>query len=943
MKWLPPLFLVWIFLFFLSCGMASEWLVLIAPSGSARLEYADKLLGSMTPGLFEATWQGASMSPGRAGAATPADGVRRGEIRAPSGKIVDVELRATRLPNGVRMQYRLTPREEIRLNSLHVSLNGPTGNFRGAKFVAEGVEQEFPAQFKDVHLRNAEMRSLKLVFADGRALNFDFAVPTPVLIQDDRQWGDAFSIRIGPQSDASSPWPAGRLLELDFSLTTGGKMKVEDDGPVTIVAGEEWVPLELELNIEPGSALDFSKLIEWHAPAGELGAVQARGGHFVFERRPHTPVRFYGVNFAFGAQYLPKERCDLLAQRLRCLGYNSVRIHHHEGELVDRSKGDSVTLNPKKLDQLDYLFAAFKREGLYVTTDLFVSRPVFAAEIYEGERGDFGMDNYKMAVLINARARENLKAFCRALLDHKNPYTELRWADDPALFALSLVNENNPGNFIQGLQGKLREDWMRAWNRWLVERYPDRAALVKAMGQLPDVQDPKKGNVPFENPYGDTPAARLFNAFLAETHMRFFADMKKFLREELGCKTLLTDLNSWHNAVQLQASRAQFDYVDDHFYVDHPEFLERSWQLPSKSPNTSPISGGASGGRSSAFTRFLDKPFTITEYNYSAPGRFRGVGGILTGAMGAVQDWSGIWRFAYSHNRDNLFKPSPMNYFDMTSDPLGQAAERASLCLFLRGDLSPAKHSIAVAMSKEELLNNPRTSRDRSPPWNGLALVTRVGTIVGEDPGKNKNVDIVVPLSKAYGDDVGTELLTELRQKGWVRTDNPTDLKKNIYQSDNGQYTINAPENIMRLDTPRTAGGFAPAGKTIQTRVATIEIHDTEATVWISSVDGRPLYTSRRMIITHLTDLQNTETKYADRSRQVLQAWGKLPHLVRAGRATITLRTPQADRLKVYALSTSGKRLGEVPARAAGRALTIPLSIAAGGTARMLYEVEVSR
>ena len=64
------------------------------------------------------------------------------------------------------------------------------------------------------------------------------------------------------------------------------------------------------------------------------------------------------------------------------------------------------------------------------------------------------MDEYKMAVHVNERAFEDFKDFSRALLDHVNPYTKLRYADDPALAWLSLVNEDNPGNFIGRLEGR---------------------------------------------------------------------------------------------------------------------------------------------------------------------------------------------------------------------------------------------------------------------------------------------------------------------------------------------------------------------------------------------------------------------------------------------------------------------------------------------------------
>ena len=154
--------------------------------------------------------------------------------------------------------------------------------------------------------------------------------------------------------------------------------------------------------------------------------------------------------------------------------------------------------------------------------------------------------------------------------------------------------------------------------------------------------------------------------------------------------------------------------------------------------------------------------------------------------------------------------------------------------------------------------------------------------------------------------------------------------------------TIDAEANILTLDTARTVGGFAPAGKRIETRAATIEIADTDATVWVSSLDGKPITTSQRLLITHLTDLQNSGARYGDRNRQILLSWGKLPHLVRAGRAQVTLQMKNAGRAKVHALATSGKRLGEVAA-AVGKdgTLSIPLSVNADGKARMLYEVEM--
>src|SRR6185369_13527584 len=133
------------------------------------------------------------------------------------------------------------------------------------------------------------------------------------------------------------------------------------------------------------------------------------------------------------------------------------------------------------------------------------------------------------------------------------------------------------------------DDWQRAWNRWLAARYPSRPALAQALGKLPDDQEPAKANVPMPDVHANSPAATQFNVFLAEIERDFVARTRKFLREELRCAALLTDLNAWTNPLQMQAARADFDYVDDHFYVDHPHFMERPWSLPSRCSNASPI------------------------------------------------------------------------------------------------------------------------------------------------------------------------------------------------------------------------------------------------------------------------------------------------------------------------------------------------------------------
>src|SRR5207237_76615 len=103
-------------------------------------------------------------------------------------------------------------------------------------------------------------------------------------------------------------------------------------------------------------------------------------------------------------------------------------------------------------------------------------------------------------------------------------------------------------------------------------------------------------------------------------------------------------------------------------------------------------------------------------------------------------------------------------------------------------------------------------------------------------------------------------VLGVLRSAGSVSADNPTDPAKNIFRSETGEITIDAPNDRMTLDTPKTAGGYATAGSTIVTKdgKVSIKIDEADETVWISALDAAPIATSKRLLVTHLTDLQNT-------------------------------------------------------------------------------------
>ena len=939
----------------------------VASDGRIDVGFSGKSFAAISAGLFDQHWAGAGEQPD--------GGARHFSISVPGqpghlafngiatvSATASATISATASATGaaVAVTYALTAAEAGSWNSVNVSLTMKALDVIGGGWSATSAHVasgSFPAQFGVPGLFTGVVSGLRISAAGGRTLTIDFPEPTPVLIQDDRKWDKSFTVRIRPEACAVT---AGEVITIAMVLGSPVGITPVLDHDVVIQAGDEWIPLQPALDIVPGSALDWSAQGFAEAPAGTHGRVVAVGNHFAFAHDgPGTVRRFYGVNLCFTAQYLEHDESDRMADRLLRLGYNAVRIHHYDGALVTGDPA-TATWDAANRDRLDYLLAAFAKRGIYVTTDLYVSRTITAKDLGI-DAAELPHDAFKVAVPVMPVAFDNWCAFARGLLGHVNPYTHLRLADDPGLGWLAMINEDNFENYYHDIVATpgLSAAWKSAWNAWLLRTYGGsaggnaggkgvRANLLAAWGsELKSDEDPAAGSVALPDDLGGaTLRTSDTMRFLADTETAMFARMAAFIHGELKCPALLSDNSSWWNRPINQAARTHFDYVDDHFYIDHPRFLEKPWRLPSSNPNHDPVADGAPGGNSCLFTRLLDKPATITEFNYAAPGAYRAMGGLLTGALAGFQDLGGVWRFAYSHNRNSEIAPVAMDYFNLSSDPLAQAGDRAAISLFVRGDIAPAPRTLALTMTPADLAAPPAAIPTLSPTWSWMAWLTGVGTeVLADGPGP---VAGALPLSWAapvagtpapYGCDDET-LLAWAKQAGAVAAGNPTRIG-HVLCSDGGAIVIDRDTETLRIDTAKTGGGACVAGGGFTLPVAGVAVAgvDVPATVFAIALDGKALRQSTRILVTHLTDLQNTGAHFGETARRTLLEWGKLPYLVHAGAATVTLNLPQPSGYTVWRLGVDGGRLGRVESTVGDGTLTFTATVAAPEGACMLYEV----
>ncbi|MFB3881937.1 MAG: hypothetical protein ACE149_11785 [Armatimonadota bacterium] len=911
-----------------------------------RREVAAIAVGVGTPG-GRADQESSTPSAGQAGPVT--------STALEVGESIQVALvtKVGEADDGVSLSYELTPAEQLGDGEISLRLRLPGLYWHDATWSCGGETGVIPELYARPTLFRLEAASVMLETRDRR-IALTFPQPAIVTLSDGRKWGADFTIWVTSRGPRDRAWAAGETRALSLTVTMDSPIEVQHDREVTIRESGDWIPVQVMLEIERGSALDFSQLGLTDAPAGRHGWVRAVGGHFEFSDRPGERVRFYGANVVWSALYLDREQCDRFADLLRRMGYNSVRIHHYERELVDSEAPDSLTFRQDSLDRLDYLFAALKKRGIYLSIDLFVSRAVKSSEIFPGTDGR--APNFKVLVPVDDRAFDNLKEFARRLLTHVNPYTGLAWKDDPALAFISFINEGMSLNYWDRLDERARELWEQAFNRWLLERYGSREALAGAWGEaLKPEEDPARGTVALPTNFENSPAGLDLVRCCAELHRRMYDRMAAYLCEELGCRALLTDMNAWTFTLQNQWPRAQFDYADSHFYWDHPEFMRRGWRLPSKgwSGGGSAVAEGGGGPAARALTRFYNTPFTLSEYNWAYPNPYRSESGLVTGAYCALQDYGGLWRYAFAGYREALEEPPALSYFYYGSDPINTAAERAAVCLFLRGDVAPAQARVALTSSLQGLLEARHVS-NLDARISRLGWVTQIGMSVDGAGQVAPQPQMCLPLSGdgcPLGDDqrllahqpLAPDALSAavegLRERRLLPDGNATDVSKEIYESQTREILLDSEQATLVVNTPRTAGGCAVAPGRLSAGPLEVELEASGGAVWVSSVDGEPIASSKRMLLVHITDVQNSGARFGDQRRHVLEESGGLPYLARRGKARVSLTNGGAEALQVWALDMSGRRLAQVPVVSEGRSVSFVVDTRGPAGACFYYEI----
>ena len=667
-----------------------------------------------------------------------------------------------------------------------------------------------------------------------------------------------------------------------------------DRTPLYIVESDQWKPIDYPRDVEKKSVLDFSQLNLQDAPAGKYGFVTSdQEGHFVFEKRPDIPVRFYGTNLCYMGNFHDKETAEKLADRIAANGYNAIRFHHYD-IMFDNAAGPSTVLKPEMLDKLDYLFYCMKQRGIYVMIDLYCTRNLSDGELpgFEDRRfkpyNGTDMGSIKALLLFTDAGFENFKTFARNLLTHVNPYTGLMWKDDPALSHISLINEDavfEVANYDREVRSLLEKEFNAA-----------------------------HGNLSGEE------RTRAFNRFLIETYNRNYRRMARFLKEELGVRAMLTDQNHWQSIHQAPMN-AKYDFVDKHMYWAHPRFSGKSFSFDPAS--SIPQMGGLALNSNSA-ARVFGLPYAASEMNFCFPNSHRAEGGALVGAYASLQDWGAIWQFCFLANDRAVSYDHEADLLETASDPIMFLSEKLAVLFFLRGDVSRSELKLPIYVPTD--YNSVHTLYP--PEYMKAGTFARIGAQVGSAEGA------VADATNFSASDFRRKLnQSPLKGKGIFAPE------RNYARSTTGELEIDGKAGILKVSTPRSEAMVVPAGKSAASGVLNVADSTTFAVFGAAALDENKLAESKRILFLHITNVLNNRMKFTDRSMAQVEELGSMPHLAAAGSGKVTLTLAAGATPRVYAVDLAGRRMREVPSEYSGNQLRFSADVLAGKQPCFVYEI----
>ena len=644
-------------------------------------------------------------------------------------------------------------------------------------------------------------------------------------------------------------------------------------------------PFKMQWQDSENSKLNLSFLLE--KPAGKDGFITIKDGHFV--KPSGERFKIWGVNLVFGACFPEKSDAPKVAAYLARLGINAVRLHHIDGEwgqttLMKNGLNHTREFSPELLDKLDFFIANLIKAGIYININLNNSR-----KYREGDDvPDYELLGVAKGVtFFDDRLIELQKEYAKQLLTHVNPYTGNSYTDEPAVSMVEVVNENSLVEaWINGrLKGKRTTPEDNVWsdipeyygntltikyNEWLKINYTssDIRLLEEETGVNKGENIPRLLPEEFKKSSDFRFAAEA--RFLIETEQSFFSGMYKYLKDELGVKSVITgnsDHNHYLNNYAYLSNAALLDYVDSHVYWNYygtminNETGKERWGRKNNVPMVSMPERSTVVNLSRSAVE--GKPFTVSETNHGNDNDFYSEGIPIMGAYAGLQDWDGVFYFALAHREPAIWDTFRPGTNDMVVDPVQMANFTATGLLFMRSDIKSPEQAVLRGYSKDDIIKGAK-SQDGDPAFY------------------TENFSPLTPL------------MHKTRITSFHRTINdfPAVKDKKIIKSETGELIWHADDDksFVEVSSPNSEAfvGFIPE-TAFDMKHIKVNIKNEFGAIILTSLDAKPIETSEKMLLVTTARSGFTDMVWNEDKTELLNR-GKQPTIIEVIEGEITLQ-----------------------------------------------------
>lgn len=711
------------------------------------------------------------------------------------------------------------------------------------------------------------------------------------------------------------------------------------------LSAQSWFPFT-------GEALSSSSVInaaEWlDAPAGKHGWLLMDGNDYRFA--DGTPVKFWGVNICNMSAYPERVLADKWTSFLAKQGVNGVRFHKFTWEGTEPLPGSTV-VEPKLFDKHDYFHFKLKEQGVYSGWSHIYGhrvRPADSTRIKAyHEIVNAGHDHLKGSTIGLVHFAPDLQQLSIELtvnmLNHHNPYTGMRYADDPSLSFVELQNEDNA--FFPTTMQMMEECptykalICRQFSEWLQKKYGTQAALQKAWGNVfnafnecyPDESldngniNPMPNHWYFSNECFDKMPqyrSRMYDAarFLYECQQDYYDKMVAAIRAT-GYKGALIG-SCWQAGDHIgHYYNLYADYkvgvIDRHNYFGgsggHTLKAE-------KFNNTSMLTIPGSGLLGTGMQQVEGRPFVLSEWMSLIPNEWIAEASPLIALYGlGLQGWDGSYAFA--SNQPSVTSTLEIEWGGVynADSPLQCTLYPALFRMLQHGDI---KTGADVGVCK---LHVPGFMEGK------LGFCSDI-----RQEGDRKQFGGVIPMEAMAVGKVGN-LFVDTYQETPKQLDYLSyyDKQKKEYRSTTEQFVWNVKDKgYFTMQTPcsRAVVGFN-AGKALRLGNITYKLSKDNpfAVMLLTSLEkGISLDETSRAFVTLLARGRNTGMAY-NADHTALQSKGEAPLLLESVNAVLTLPRPA----KVFVLDHQGCRTGKELKSEKGNTFYLN-----GGHEAIYYEIE---